>query len=305
MIGRSGHPTEPGSQRSAAMVRPQDATGPAAGPATGAASGGRTSLSKLIPTGRAFFALGVIGLGAAHFVFGAFVTGRAPAWPESVPGGVVWAYLSGAFFIAAGIAMVVGKKGRAAAILAASLILLWALVRHIPVLASTAFLSGAWTAAGKALWLAGGCLTMAATFPPSRNDRDSVLVRFANLEEEFVTLGRVCIALFLIQSGIQHFMFTGFVASLIPAWFPGDAVLWTRFAGVALIAGGLGLFVPRTARPAAFLSGLMVFSWFWIVHIPRTFQTVSDGIAVFEALAASGLLFVLAGSLARLRDRVR
>jgi hypothetical protein len=39
----------------------------------------------------------------------------------------------------------------------------------------------------------------------------------------------------------------------------------------------------------------MVFSWFWIVHIPRTLFSVSDGIAVFEALAVSGLAFVLAG----------
>ena len=66
---------------------------------------------------------------------------------------------------------------------------------------------------------------------------------------------------------------------------------------MALIAGGIGLFISRTARLAALLSGLMVFSWFWIVHIPRTFLTVSDGIAVFEALAFSGIAFVIAGFL--------
>jgi uncharacterized membrane protein YphA (DoxX/SURF4 family) len=90
-------------------------------------------------------------------------------------------------------------------------------------------------------------------------------------------------------------MFTAFVASLIPGWFPGNAVFWTYFAGVALIAGGIGLFIPLTARLAALLSGLMVFSWFWIVHIPRTLLSVSDGIAVFEALAVSGIAFVIAG----------
>jgi hypothetical protein len=39
----------------------------------------------------------------------------------------------------------------------------------------------------------------------------------------------------------------------------------------------------------------MVFSWFWIVHVPRTFGGVSDKIAVFEALATCGIAFVLAG----------
>ncbi|HSL82674.1 MAG TPA: hypothetical protein VLF66_07845 [Thermoanaerobaculia bacterium] len=39
----------------------------------------------------------------------------------------------------------------------------------------------------------------------------------------------------------------------------------------------------------------MVFSWFWIVHVPRTFLDVSSAVAVFEALFVSGLAFVLAG----------
>lgn len=68
---------------------------------------------------------------------------------------------------------------------------------------------------------------------------------------------------------------------------------------MALIAGGIGLFVPYTAILAALLSGLMVFSWFWIVHIPRTFFGVSDSIAVFEALAVSGIALVIAGYLSR------
>ena len=53
---------------------------------------------------------------------------------------------------------------------------------------------------------------------------------------------------------------------------------------------------PRAAEPlAALLAGTMVFSWFWIIHIPRTFLSVSDGIAVFEALAVSGIAFGIGG----------
>lgn len=80
-------------------------------------------------------------------------------------------------------------------------------------------------------------------------------------------------------------------------WLLGAAapLFWIYFAGVALIAGGLGLFIPRTARLAALLSGIMVFSWFWVVHIPRIGVGVSDQIAVFEALAFSGIAFVLSG----------
>ena len=65
------------------------------------------------------------------------------------------------------------------------------------------------------------------------------------------------------------------------------------------LSGGAGLVVPRMARWAALLMGTMVFSWFWIVHLPRAFLTVSDGIAVFEALAVSGMALMIAGYLFR------
>lgn len=251
---------------------------------------------RLIQVGRAFFGIALIALGVEHFIFRDFVTGRAPAWPASIPGGVIWAYLSGVAFVAIGAAILFRKSARPAAVVAALLIGSWALLRHLPVIAADSFLSGAWTGAGKALTFAGGALAIAATFPAVDAGRRALLAKLVNLEREFIAIGRVCLALFLLLTGIQHFMFTDFVASLIPGWFPGNARFWTYFAGVALIAGGIGLLIPRTARLAALLSGLMVFSWFWIVHIPRTFVGVSDSIAVFEALAVSGIAFVLAGS---------
>ncbi|MGH9334457.1 MAG: DoxX family membrane protein [Vicinamibacteria bacterium] len=247
--------------------------------------------------------MALIGLGIEHFLFRDFVVGRAPAWPESVPGGVIWAYLTGITLVVIGPTMLFGKKARSAAILAAVLIVLWALLRHIPVVAADSFLSGAWTRAGKALVFAGGALAIAATFPKTEALRNSTLSKVINRGSEFILLGRLCLGLFLVITGIQHFLFTEFVASLIPKWFPGNAVLWTYFAGLALIAGGIGLFIPQTARLAALLSGWMVFSWFWIVHIPRTFVGVSDSIAVFEALAVSGVTFVLAGYLSQGKNR--
>lgn len=229
----------------------------------------------LLPVGRTFFALALVGLGVEHFLFGTFVTGRAPAWPEGTAGGPLWAYASGLVFIATGLAALSGRYVRNAALIAAALIGVWALARHIPILATEALLSGAWTRAGKALAFLGGALALAG----------------------FIVAPRVCLGSFLVISGIQHFLFTKAVMSLIPGWFPGSPVFWAYFAGVALIAGGIGLFVPFTARLAAALSGLMLFSWFWIVHVPRTFVSVSDGIALFEALAFAGIAWMLAGRL--------
>lgn len=245
--------------------------------------------------GRVFFAAGLIGLGVEHFVFQEFVTGRAPPWPEAVPGGTVWAYVTGIAFMALGLAILSGRSVRSAAMVTAVLIFLWAFVRLIPVVAADSFLGGTWTLAGKALTFTGGALAIAGT-RLTGEDRGTPLSKFMNLRREFIVFGAICLGLFMVMTGIQHFIFTEFVASLIPAWFPGDNVFWTYFAGVALIAGGIGLNVPPTARLAAYLSGAMIFSWFWIVHIPRMFASVSDGMAVFEALAFSGIAFVLATS---------
>src|SRR5690606_3315826 len=108
----------------------------------------RAAARTLTAVGRVFFALGLAGLGVSHFIFGEFVTGRAPAWPASAPGGLVWAYATGALFIAVGIAILIGRAARFAAVTAAILIFGWALLRNIPVVAADSFLGGRWTLGG-------------------------------------------------------------------------------------------------------------------------------------------------------------
>jgi uncharacterized membrane protein len=253
-------------------------------------------MERLTRFGRTLFAVALIGLGLDHFIFGDFIVARAPAWPASVRGGLAWAYLTGSVFTAVGAAILTGRRGRSAAILAAALIFAWALLRHLPVVAASSPLSGAWTRAGKAVWFVGGALAVAATLPKATPGR-SLITRFMNLERKFVTAGRWCVGLILIMNGIQHFIWVDFVASLVPRWFPGDPVFWTSFAGVALIVGGCGLLFPPAAPIAALLSGLMVFSWVFIVHLSQEISGVGDGIAIFEAPAIAGILFVIAGYL--------
>jgi uncharacterized membrane protein len=117
-------------------------------------------------------------------------------------------------------------------------------------------------------------------------------------------VGRVCLGLFMLLGGIQHFRFVEFVVTLVPSWVPGGGLVWTYFAGVALIAGGVGLMIPTTARLAAALSGVMILLWVVMLHIPRAVAATdatraNETTAVFEALAFSGLAFLLAGTAAR------
>jgi uncharacterized membrane protein len=252
-------------------------------------------MDKLIPFGRILFAISMMGLGLEHFVLREFVTGRAPPWPVGAPGEQVWVYISGIIVTLAGLAILTGKRARAAAILLGALIFGWALIRHVPVVAASEILSGDWTKAVKALAFTGGSLAMAATFPRVDTIKNATLSKFINADVEFVLAGTVCLAVFMVNNGIQHFIYLDFVASLIPPWFPGDPVFWSYFSAIALFAGALGMLYPPTAYLAALLTGIMVFLWVWIVHVPRVFVSTSDGIAVFEAPAIAGIAFVIAG----------
>jgi uncharacterized membrane protein len=260
--------------------------------------------ARLILVGRTFFGLALLGLGAEHFVFRQFVTGRAPAWPAGVPGELPWVYGWGAVVMLVGAAVLSRRWGRPAALGLGVLVFAWAFLRDIPVVMADSLIGGNWTTAGKALVFFGGSFAVAATLPPLQRATPGGWRRFANETDGFVRLGQYCLAVFLILCGLQHFKFLAFVATLIPAWFPGNAVLWSQFAGVLLLTFGVGLLFSRTAELAALLTGLMIFSWVWIVHLPRVRTSVSDGIAVFEALAFSGLAFVIAGALVQRNRRV-
>jgi uncharacterized membrane protein len=251
-------------------------------------------LDKLPGLGRLFFAIGLVAFGIQQFIYGDFVPGRAPGWPSAIPGRLMWAYFSGVILIAAGVAIISGKKARWAAILSGTMIFVWALLRHLPEVAANPH-GGVLTNTAKSLALFGGAFAVAGSLPATEGRLFSGII---NSKDGFIYLGRYCLAIFMILSGIQHFIYADFVATLVPPWIPGH-YFWTYFAGIALIAGGAGLILPQTARLAATLTGLMIFLWLVLLHIPRAMaaagpQVRNELTAVFEALSFSGIAFVLA-----------
>ena len=248
---------------------------------------------RAVSLGRFFFAVGLVGFGILQFIYGDFVPGRAPAWPSALPGRLCWAYASGAVLIMAAAAILSGKKARWAALLVGTMVLVWAFFRHLPGLLAHPD-AGVITNAGKALVLFGGAFAVAGSLPA---EAAGAFSRIINSKDAFLCLGRFCLGIFMIVGGVEHFIYADFVATLVPAWIPG-AHFWTYFAGVALIAGGAGLMLPKTAYWAALLSGLMIFLWVLLLHIPRALaasegQRRNEWTAVFEALAFSGIAFVL------------
>ena len=162
-------------------------------------------------------------------------------------GGWLWILV-----ILAGLGVVRRRWGRQAVLSLGLLVFVWALLRHLPIVAADALLGGSWTRAGKALTFVGGSFAVAGTLPPIPGETRGRLAALCEHDRAVRQVWRDLLGCFLIIAGLQHFKFTAFVVTLIPAWFPGNATWWVRFAGVALIAGGLGLLVQahRGARRA-------------------------------------------------------
>src|SRR5712664_906583 len=118
------------------------------------------------------------------------------------------------------------------------------------------------------------------------------------------TLGRIFVAISLVVFGIQHFIYGGFVATLVPAFMPGR-LFWAYFVGVAFVAAAIGILTRMLARPAATMLGVMFFLFVVLLHIPRIVGNSNNGnewTSGFVALAMCGGAWILA-SAAPLEER--
>ncbi|MPY90957.1 MAG: hypothetical protein GEU99_23980 [Luteitalea sp.] len=256
-------------------------------------------MDRIATLGRAFFAVAIVAFGVQHVVHADFVTRVVPWWPDWIPGRRLWAGAVGAVLIGAGVAILMGKRTRVVAMLLGSIILLSFLFLAVPLAVTDSPLGGLWTWAGKALALSGGAFLVARSAITAAEPAAGGLVGLTPRFESLWSVGSWFFGAFLTLCGVQHFIHAGFVQSLVPSWIPG-AAFWTYFAGVALIAGGIGVVIRKTAWLAGLLSGLMIFLWVVLLHIPRAAaaatQSTNETTAVFEALAMSGIAFLIAAN---------
>jgi uncharacterized membrane protein len=251
-------------------------------------------MGRMTELGRYFFAIAVAASGLQQLVTGSFVR-LVPALPAWIPGQSYWARLTGVALVVIGVAILTGAKSRLAVTALAVMLLGLLLFLHIPQSAANPWAGFMWTNPCKVLALLGGTMLLVPVLPRGIADPLSPGVRAL---ERATRLGPVLLGAFLLLCGIQHFVYADFVTQLVPAWLP-QRRLWTFFTGLALIAGGVGVVIPRTARLAASLSGLMIFLWVVLLHIPRALADLGnpgETSGVFEALALSGVAFVLAGT---------
>lgn len=250
-------------------------------------------MKNLLRLGRCFYGIGIIGIGVQQFIYSEFRPVLLEYWPPSFPGVSVWAYIAGTFLILAGSFIIFSKRARIISLALALFFFLLFVCFHVYYqlfLSPYDFHLGSWTNPLKELAFSGGAFIMAVSFAKERSSAANKL---------FLVLGRVFFSIMLIAFGIDHFLYTEFVATLVPNWIPWH-IFWTYFAAVALIGSGVCIMLKIMIRQVSILSGIMLFTWFVILHIPRA--VVADPNAdkgneitsVFQALAFSGIAFVIA-----------
>ena len=86
----------------------------------------------LVPIGRIFYAIGLIGIGVQHFIFADFISVILPSWPASIPGRVFLAYATGAALVAAGAAIIFSWRGRTVAAITGAVLLAFVVIAQVP-----------------------------------------------------------------------------------------------------------------------------------------------------------------------------
>lgn len=262
-------------------------------------------METLSKAGQWAFAICLIGLAGQQLYYSDLRPVFVPAWGNPIPGHAILAYLFSIILIAAAATLLAQKAIRPAMLLLGALLLALFLFSFVPFelfVDPNGNQIGAWNNALKDLSISGWAFIAAAAHPANpktaaypAHPADPKPGAYPRL---LLPMGRLFFSIMMIIFGIEHFLFAQGVKTLVPSWIPGN-LFWTYFAGVALIGSGLSIILGIKVKLVATLTGIMVFIWFLILHIPRAIiAPVTDKgnelSSVFESLGVSGIAFVIA-----------
>ena len=239
--------------------------------------------------GRILFALSFAALGALTIGFHGFALAWPPV-PNWLPRHGPLVALSGAILLASGIALLMPRAARPAALALAGFLFFQLTLLHAPHIAAHPLVEGMWESMSETLAELAGAWTIFSMLPR----KGSALARFGN-----VRAGQVLFALALPAIGLSHMIYLDETAPLIPAWLPYHVPL-AYLTGAAHIAAGVGILFGVLPRLAATLEAVMLSSFTLIVWVPmvaRAPARLPDWSELCVSAAISGAAWAVAESL--------
>jgi uncharacterized membrane protein len=233
--------------------------------------------------GVSFAAIGALSIGWHDF---------APAW-ELLPKWIAWRNAlvipSGAMLLACGLALLVPRAARPAALALAILLLLRLLLLHLPHIAQHPLIEGVYESMSENLIYIAGAWTIFSMLPAAGRTRAD----FGSLHA-----GQILFALALPAIGLSHFFYLNMTAPLIPSWLPFHVPL-AYFTGAAWIAAALGILFGMLPRLAATLAAIMASLFTLLIWVPAIIATptnVSDWSELCASAAITGAAWSVAAS---------
>jgi uncharacterized membrane protein YphA (DoxX/SURF4 family) len=253
-------------------------------------------MRNLSDIGRIFYGIAMAEMGLQTIYCQDFPYFMLPPVHPGKAGLIILTIILGIVLTLAGACIVFRKKARQVALLFGGLLLLIFCFWHVPyeLIAGPDYkLVGNWENAVKELALAGGALVIAGCFQGEDKNAST------RLSEKLVRPGAILFALPIIFFGILHFVYAKEAGGYIPSWIPGH-LFWMYFCGAALLGSGIAILSRIQARLAATLLGIMIFTWFVILHTPKVIAAppadrTGELSSAFLALAYCGIAFVIAG----------
>jgi uncharacterized membrane protein len=253
-----------------------------------------SALHRFVSLGPVFYTVPLAVFGMQHFALFDSVKFAVPAY---MPWPGFWTCLVGAALIAACLSAITQIKSDLAALLLAIMFVLFVLMIYLPNLIQNPHDRFSISNPLRDVSLAAGAMCMAWTTSPAARRPKLRWLAIA---------GRLVFAAAILYFGVEQFLHPEFAPGVplelvTPTWVPGH-IAWSWFAGIVLVAGGLGLLVNKTARWAAIAVSIAYLFLVAFVYLPMEFVHPSIEISgeldyLVNTLAVGGAALLVAGSL--------
>ena len=244
-------------------------------------------MKHLLKTGRFLYGIGIIAVGAHQLIIKDFRPEILPPFPAWAHQHLIFPILTGIALLCAGTViaglfttkLIIPKR---TCLYLGVCFLALILTCHLPYILffspDKASRLDVWFGAGEELAYCGGAFVMAGSFSESslQKGRNN---SFTRLLEKMIPVGRIFFSTLMILFGCSHFVFTGFVSTMVPKWL-GMPLFWTYFVGVALIGSGIAIIFKIWIKPVAFLLAIMLFLFFFFFMCLMPWQILTHPAAM-------------------------